>query len=178
MYMNLSLCVYIIYVCVYIYIYIHVCIYTVYTYIHMYTYICMYIYIYIYIYMYTSTHTRTLHPPSMPLPSSGGFDQKHGALISVVQFQTFPEGWGSTANLGTKILDFRVFDSSIILVLMAGILIPIGNLPESFRQAVLVWMILVGRLGARSSPVLFETTFRADRRRGDGLCEPELLPII
>ena len=47
-----------------------------------------------------------------------------------------------TGNLRTKILDFRVFDSSVILVLRGGILIPIRQFPKSLRQA-----ILVGRLG-------------------------------
>ena len=35
------------------------------------------------------------------------------------------------ANLRTKILDFRGFDSSIILIAREGILRPIGNIPES-----------------------------------------------
>ena len=45
----------------------------------------------------------------------------------------WPWPFRPTANLRTKILDFGVFDSSIILVLRVGILIPIGNIPESFR---------------------------------------------
>ena len=49
-----------------------------------------------------------------------------------------------TANLRTKILGFRRFDSSRILVLRGGIPRPTGNLPESSSQAILV----VGRLGA------------------------------
>ena len=52
-----------------------------------------------------------------------------------------------TANLRTKILDFRGFDSSIILILRGGILRPIGNFPESLSQAILVGIMLVGRLG-------------------------------
>ena len=40
-------------------------------------------------------------------------------------------GWGAnTANLRTKILDFRGFDSSIILISMGGIPRPIGIFPE------------------------------------------------
>ena len=39
-----------------------------------------------------------------------------------------PEG-SSTAKLRTKILDFRGFDSSIILLLRGGILMSIGNIP-------------------------------------------------
>ena len=52
----------------------------------------------------------------------------------------------------TKILDFRGFDSSRILTLRGGILVSIGDVPESLSQAMLVGIMLVGRLG-----VLFET---------------------
>ena len=52
-----------------------------------------------------------------------------------------------TVNLRTKILDFRGFDSSIISMLRGGILMPTGNFPESLSQAILVGIILVGRLG-------------------------------
>ena len=40
-----------------------------------------------------------------------------------------------TANLPTNIVDFRGFDSSIILIQRGGILRPIGDLPESLSQA-------------------------------------------
>ena len=53
-----------------------------------------------------------------------------------------------TANLRTKILDFRGFDSSVILFLRCGILMSIGDPPESLSQAILVGIMLVGRLGA------------------------------
>ena len=52
-----------------------------------------------------------------------------------------------TANLHTNILDFRGFDSSIILILRSGITRTIGNSPEVLSQAILVGIILVGRLG-------------------------------
>ena len=41
-----------------------------------------------------------------------------------------------TANLRTKILDFRGFDSSIILILRGGILMSMGNSLESLSQAI------------------------------------------
>ena len=44
-------------------------------------------------------------------------------------------------------MDFRDCDSSIILILRGGILMSIGNFPESLSQAVLVGIMLVGRLG-------------------------------
>ena len=47
----------------------------------------------------------------------------------------------------TNIMDFRGFDSSIILNLRGGIPTPIGNFPESLSQAILLGMMLVGRLG-------------------------------
>ena len=50
-------------------------------------------------------------------------------------------------NLPISIVDFRGFDSSRILNLRGGILRPIGNFPEILSQAMLVGVILVGRLG-------------------------------
>ena len=59
-----------------------------------------------------------------------------------------------TANLRTSIMEFRGFDSSIILILRGGIPRPIGNVPESLSQAILVGMILVGRSGVVSSHIV------------------------
>ena len=53
----------------------------------------------------------------------------------------------NTANLRTNIMDFRGFDSSIVLILRGGILMSIGDSPESLSQAILVGIMLVGRLG-------------------------------
>ena len=47
----------------------------------------------------------------------------------------------------TEILDFRGFDSSRISSLRDGILMSIGNCPESLSQQIFVGMILVGRWG-------------------------------
>ena len=53
-----------------------------------------------------------------------------------------------TANLPSNIVDFRGFDSSIILMLRGGILMAIGDFPESLSRAMLVGIIvLVGKLG-------------------------------
>ena len=52
-----------------------------------------------------------------------------------------------TANLPTNIMDFRGFDSSIIFILGGGILMSIGDFPESLSQAILVGVTLVGGLG-------------------------------
>ena len=55
-----------------------------------------------------------------------------------------------TANLRTKILDLRGFDSSIILVLRGGMLMSIREFTEILSQQILVGMILVGRSGVCS----------------------------
>ena len=47
-------------------------------------------------------------------------------------------------------LDFRGFDSSVVLNLRGGILRPIGDFPESLSPAMLVGVMLVGGLGVRS----------------------------
>ena len=52
-----------------------------------------------------------------------------------------------TPNLPTNIMDLRGFYSSIILSIRGGIPRPIGNFPESLSQAILVGIMLVGRLG-------------------------------
>ena len=51
-----------------------------------------------------------------------------------------------TANLRTNIEDFRGFDSGIIWILRGGIPRPTGNFLESLSQAMLVGVMLVGRL--------------------------------
>ena len=53
----------------------------------------------------------------------------------------------ATPNLRTKILDFRGSDSSRILISRGGILMSIGDFPESLSQAMVVRTMLVGRLG-------------------------------
>ena len=56
-----------------------------------------------------------------------------------------------TANLRTRILNFRGLDSSLILILRCGILMSIGNFPESSSRQILAGIILVGRLGVELS---------------------------
>ena len=51
------------------------------------------------------------------------------------------------ANLRTKIMDFRGFDPSIILMLRGGILMSTWNSPEMLSQGILIGILLVGRLG-------------------------------
>ena len=108
----------------YVYMYVHI-----YIYIYIYTnicyvlYVCVYIYIYIHTYVYTYTHRAPkLRREKMAL----------------------------TPNLPTNIVDFRGFDSNLILILRGGILRPIGNFTESLSQAMLVGVMSVGRLGVKS----------------------------
>ena len=53
----------------------------------------------------------------------------------------------NTPNPPTSIVDFRGFDSSIILNLRGGILLSFGDFPESLSQPMLVGIMLVGKLG-------------------------------
>ena len=55
--------------------------------------------------------------------------------------------FGGTANLRTEILDLRGSDSSISFITRDGVPRPIGDFPETLSQAILVGIILVGRLG-------------------------------
>ena len=52
-----------------------------------------------------------------------------------------------TANLRTKLLGVRGFESSITLILRGGVPRPVGYFPESLTQAMSVGVMLVGRLG-------------------------------
>ena len=54
-----------------------------------------------------------------------------------------------TAKFPTNIVDFRRFDSSIISILRGGISRLAEDFPESLSQAMLVGIMLVGRLGVR-----------------------------
>ena len=129
--------------------------------IYIYTYVSIHIYIYIYIYYtYTYTYAYTSRDPESP----GFHDPEYGqslytciyiyiyvitllslllvllSLLSLLFCRRFP----------TKSLDFRGFDSSRLLILRGEIPRPIGDLPESLSQAMLVGTMLVGRLGVRS----------------------------
>ena len=53
----------------------------------------------------------------------------------------------STPNLPTNIVDFRGLDLSIILISRGGILMSIGDFPQSLSRAMLVGTMLVGVLG-------------------------------
>ena len=57
----------------------------------------------------------------------------------------------STADLLTNIMDFRGFDSSVILILRGGIPRPIGDSPENLNQAMLVGVMLAGRLSVHTA---------------------------
>ena len=52
----------------------------------------------------------------------------------------------STPNLHTDIMDIRGLDSNISLIIRGGIVMSIGDFPESLSQAILVGIMLVRRL--------------------------------
>ena len=62
-----------------------------------------------------------------------------------------------TANLPTNIVEFRGFDSSVMLFLRGGILRPKGDFQGSLSQAMLVGTMLVGGLGVicKTNPLSF-----------------------
>ena len=64
-------------------------------------------------------------------------------------------------------MDFRGFDSSIILILRGGLPRPIGDFPESSSQAMLVGTMLVGKLGVQ--PVHIYRGIGVSGYRGIGL---------
>ena len=80
--------------------------------------------------------------PSCAWPRAKRWKQACRRMSS--QFSSVLQG---TANLRTKILDFRGFDSGRILIIRRGIFVSIGDFPESLSQAILVGIMLVGRLG-------------------------------
>ena len=57
-----------------------------------------------------------------------------------------------TPNLPTNIVDFRGSDTNIISISRGGIPRPIGDFPESLSHAMLVGVMLVGRLGVSHRP--------------------------
>ena len=74
-----------------------------------------------------------------------------------------------TANLPTNIVDFRGVDSKIILSERGGILMSVGDFPESLSQAMLVGVMLGGRLGVslkhlKASYVARESIFGMDHQ--------------
>ena len=60
-----------------------------------------------------------------------------------------PASRTSTPNLPTNIVDFRRFDSSVILISTGGIPRLIRDFPEGLSQAISAGIRLVGRLGVR-----------------------------
>ena len=111
----------------------------------------MYVYIYIYIYIYTHDFTVSF-------------------LLNILF--SVPLNYGQSR---TNIVDFRGFDSDIIFTQRGGILMSIGNFPESLSQAILVGIILVGRLGVESRRVLQGVSRRVTVSEcRSGFAEPRL----
>ena len=79
---------------------------------------------------------------------------------------------GCMADLRTNIMEFRGLDSSIILILRGGIPRPKGDFPESLSQAILVGIMLVGRLGVQ----VWQLYIRVSRSRRESASVVEPLP--
>ena len=141
--------------------------YNIYIYIY-YTYICVHIYIYIYIYttgvcgistpftwaFATQSSDKTALRPltwCSESPSSEGSsspDEFFNPQTPVCRASpTRSVRPNHTPNLPTNIVDFRGFDSSIVLIQRGGILMSIGDLPENLSKVMLVGTMLVERLG-------------------------------
>ena len=79
--------------------------------------------------------------------------------------------FGATPNLPTNIKGFRGFDSSIILIKRSKIPRSMGKFRKSLSQAMLVGIMLVGRLGVTASVLTASATatvhasLRASRRK-------------
>ena len=108
---------------------------------------------YAYIYIYTHIHTYYIH------------SQKGGSERGSRDPSPLPSGVstgldvGRTANLCTNIMDFRGFDSSIILILRGGVLMSIGDFSGSLSQAILVGIMLVGRLSVWKRDITIFSNF-------------------
>ena len=120
-----------------------------YVYVHVYVHVYVYVYEYVYVYVYS----RRLWPSSRMYEC---FSDPGRLYIILELCQGRPpvragSGWRvlPAANLCTKILDFRGFDSNIILILRGGILMSIGVwrhpccepalLPSTSRPALRTW---------------------------------------
>ena len=106
----------------------HLCL-TMYIYIYICMYVCIYIYIYVYIHMYIYIY-----------------------IYIYIYFLSRPAPVPDTANLDAKILDFGGLDPRRILISRGGILMSIGNFPESPSRQIVAETILVGRLGVHPIP--------------------------
>ena len=78
---------------------------------------------------------------------------RHVAATSASRRSSHPDDCSAEGmpNLPTNIMDFRGFDSSIILMLRGGILMSKGDFLESLSQAIFAGIMLVGRLGAKGN---------------------------
>ena len=68
--------------------------------------------------------------------SNGSNDMYYDQTASPRLHPDFPSSCDGTVNLHTKILEFRGFDSIIILIPRGGILMSIGIFPETLRQQI------------------------------------------
>ena len=129
-----------------LYIYADICTHEFPLYISLYT--CIYIYIYMHAYVYRCIYLcvclfsyRKVLPRRAASNADRAFRGGRGSLTSNVADSLPRTPRAPTVNLRAKILDFRGFDSSIILILRGGILMSTGNFPEVSSQGILAGII-------------------------------------
>ena len=105
----------------------------------MYMYMCIYIYIYIYIITFPASYSScTIRRVS------------EGLTYIYIYTYTCVYIYIYIYTCVTKIMDFRGFDSRIILIVRGGILRSVEDFPEMLSQRTLVGTILVRRLAVVS----------------------------
>ena len=177
----LYVCVYTyihIYTYVYIYIYVSVCIYI---YIQICMYVCIYIYIYIYVSLSLSLYIYIYIYVDHTKRRQGLCTDSHAVFLGYLYAHllthlapTYPSVQYLRRLVRVlrpvSVLTLQIsrwFDSSIILILRGGIPRPTGNFPESLSQAILVGIMLAGRLGLPACRTLMGPAARSGPgRRG------------
>ena len=113
--------------------------------------LCVYIYIY--------THTCVLHVCIYIYR-----ERERYSILLLCYFS--PKAHAYTPNLPANIVDVRGFDTRRILPSRAGILMSIGNLPESLSQAMLAGIMSVGGLGVATVGGFHSSEPEQGARRG------------
>ena len=170
-YIYIYICIYLsIYLSIYVYIYIYICMHAL---THRYTHVLYYLHRYVNIICCPEVMVLYFLPMlsfiplvifggvpfrglrhSYPCPFPRQFVRRTFSWKKWVQSEVCRTLFGGvtfredpTANLPTKMLDFIGFCSSIFLILGGGILMSMGNFPESLSQQILAGKFLAGRLG-------------------------------
>ena len=117
----------------------------------MYICICVYIYIYIYSYTYTYIYIYIITYIHAYLAPATGTERPSGiSAAGRARWKPRESDEDDTPNLPTNIVDIRGFDSSMMLNLRGGILMSVGDFPESLSQAMLVGCNVSREIGCKT----------------------------